>query len=202
VAFVPFAAVRLSYDAYTSLVRERLESMGHKVTSLHEVNDPIEIVQKKVDAIMVGGGNTFHLLKRLYECGLIEPIRSLCVAGMPYMGWSAGSNISAPTIKTTNDMPIVEPPSLNALNLIPFQLNPHYTNVMPQGLRAETRDDRLNEFIEVNRDVYVVGLPEATLLHVEGDVIKYVGEASANLFHYGNAKREVSAKEDISFLLT
>jgi dipeptidase E len=201
IAFVPFAAVRLSYDEYTRLVRERLESMGHTVTSLHETSNPIQVVEK-ADAIMIGGGNTFHLLTGLYDRNLLEPIRIRCLAGTPYIGWSAGSNVAGPTIRTTNDMPIVQPPSFDALNLVPFQMNPHYTNAMPKGLRAETRDDRLMEFIEVNREVNVVGLPEGTLLHVEGDSINYIGETSAVLFHYGTTKRELNEKDDISFLLS
>jgi len=200
ILFIPFAAVRLSYDEYARLVSDRFQTIGITVDSLHNASDPIEAV-KSAEAIITGGGNTFHLLKTLYDLKVVKLIREHVMGGVPYIGWSAGSNIAAPTIKTTNDMPIVEPESFTALNLVPFQLNPHYTNESIPNLRAETRDDRLNEFIEVNKEVFVTGLREGTLLKVEDTSITLIGTKPMKLFKYGMEAREIEATEDISFLL-
>lgn len=200
IAFLPFAAVRLSYDEYAKLVRERMTQIGRTVASLHEASDPVRAVEE-ADAVMVGGGNTFHLLKTIYDLNLLEPIRQKVRGSAPYIGWSAGSNIAAPTIKTTNDMPIVEPKSFTAFHFVPFQLNPHYTNESIPNLRAETRDDRLNEFIEVNPGVYVTGLREGTMLRVIDNNIELIGERDMKLFYKGEEAREIAPGSDISFLL-
>src|ERR671939_481655 len=157
VLFVPFAGVVRTLDEYASMVRERFEAMGYKLDSVHEALDAHEAV-RKAEAVVVGGGNTFHLLRGLYESALIERLRERVLEGVPYIGWSAGANVACPTIRTTNDMPIIEPPSFAALGLVPFQINPHYTDAHPVGHKGETRDERIEEFTLLNRGVYVVGL--------------------------------------------
>jgi dipeptidase E len=151
---------------------------------------------------MVGGGNTFHLLRGMYEKGLVEAIRGRVLTGVAsYIGWSAGSNVACPTIRTTNDMPIVEPPTLDALGLVPFQINPHYTDARLEGHRGETRDDRLAEFVHANPGVRVVGLREGTMLRVEGGRVALVGERGPRLFVKGEEPRDLSADEPLDFLL-
>jgi len=199
VLFVPFAGVRFSFDEYAKNVRERFEEMGYQLESVHEARDPTEAVSQ-AEAIAVGGGNTFHLLRGLYESKLIEPIRARVLQGTPYIGWSAGSNVACPTIRTTNDMPIVEPPSLDALNLIPFQINPHYTDVLPTGHAGETRDERLQEFIEVNPNTYVVGLREGTILRIEDSSIQLIGEKSARVFIKGREAKDYTPQDSLQFL--
>ncbi|HVG34246.1 MAG TPA: dipeptidase PepE [Pyrinomonadaceae bacterium] len=200
VLFVPFAGVRFSFDEYAKTVLERFEELGYQLESVHEVRDSTEAVSQ-AEAIAVGGGNTFHLLRGLYESKLIGAIRARVEQGAPYIGWSAGSNVACPTIRTTNDMPIVEPPSLDALNLIPFQINPHYTDATPTGHAGETRDERLQEFIEVNPDTYVVGLREGTMLRIEDSSIKLLGEKSARVFIKGREAKDYTPQESLQFLL-
>ena len=190
ILFVPFAAVRASFDDFTATVRERFGAMGYGLRSVHAVADPQGAVQA-ARAIAVGGGNTFALLKRLYDLNLLEPIRAATLAGTPYMGWSAGANVAGPTIRTTNDMPIAEPPSLTALGLVPFQINPHYTDAVIPQHSGETRADRLLEFVEANPGVPVVGLREGSLLRVEGSRLTLVGERPARVFLQGREPYEV-----------
>jgi dipeptidase E len=199
VLFVPFAGVRTSYAEYTQAVRERFEEMGYKLDSVHEARDPSGAV-RSAEAVAIGGGNTFHLLRGLYESKLIDAIRSRVAQGMPYIGWSAGSNVACPTIRTTNDMPIIEPSSLSALNLIPFQINPHYTDARPEGHAGETREERLNEFIEVNPGVYVVGLREGSILRIEDTSIKLLGEKSVRIFLKGKETMEYTPQDSLQFL--
>ncbi|MDZ7904100.1 MAG: dipeptidase PepE [Rheinheimera sp.] len=137
VLFIPFAGVRVSYDDYLSMVQNALKPLGITVQSIHQFDDPVCHVEQ-AQAVMVGGGNTFALLAKLYQFNLIDAIKSKVANGMPYIGWSAGSNIAGLSIRTTNDMPIIEPPSFNALALLPVQLNPHYTDFVPEGFH-ETR---------------------------------------------------------------
>ena len=168
VLFVPFAAVLFSEDEYLARVRAHFLRMGYEVDSLHTATDVLGSVER-AEAIAVGGGNTFHLLRGLYRAGVVELIRERVRGGMPYVGWSAGSNVACPTIKTTNDMPIVEPPTLNALGLVPFQINPHYTDARLEGHMGETRDERLEEYTQANPRVPVIGLREGTMLRIEGN---------------------------------
>lgn len=200
VLFIPFAGVRVSLDDYTSLVRSRFEEMGYLLDSIHEIADQREAILR-AEAIAVGGGNTFHLLRALYELDLIDAIRESALGGVPYTGWSAGSNVACPTIRTTNDMPIVEPPSLDAIGLVSFQINPHYTDFHPPAHQGETREDRILEFIEVNADVRVVGLREGSLLRIEGGGINLLGEKSARIFLKGQEPREYDPGESLQFLL-
>ena len=200
VLFIPYAGVRISYDDYASNVRERFEAMGYHLDAIHAAGDPARAVAE-AEAIVVGGGNTFHLLRTLTDHGLLGPIRERVLAGAPYVGWSAGSNLACPTIRTTNDMPIVEPPSFEALGLVPFQINPHYTDTHPADHQGETRAERLEEFCAVNRTVPVVGLPEGTLLRVEGDRLTLLGTQPALVFRNGFAPTEYAPGDSLQFLM-
>lgn len=197
--FIPYAAVGFSYDLYASKVNEALSSIGVKVESIHTHPNPVDAVMN-AQAIAVGGGNTFELLNLLYKNQLIEPIRSRVESGMPYIGWSAGSNVASPTIKTTNDMPISEPPSFEALNLIPFQLNPHYTEEKIPNHGGEGRKDRINEFIVLNPQT-VVGIAEGNLLEVNGSDITLIGPDDIKVFKGGQEITSYDRDSDLSFLL-
>jgi len=182
VAFVPFAAH--DHDAYTTKMRERLARMSLEVVSVEELNS--------ADAVFVGGGNTFRLLKTLYERNLLDAVRERVRGGLPYMGSSAGTVITAPTIRTTNDMPIVYPPSFDSLGLVTFQINPHYLDPDPLSThKGETREDRIREFHEENATP-VVGLREGSCLRVEDGVTTLLGEKTARVFRRGREAVEVS----------
>lgn len=200
VLFVPYAGVRVSYDDYAANVRERFEAVGYGLDALHEADDPARAVDE-AEAIAVGGGNTFHLLRSLAEHDLLARIRNRVADGIPYTGWSAGSNVACPTIRTTNDMPIVEPPSFEALGLVPFQINPHYTDFHPAGHQGETRAQRLEEFCVANPAMPVVGLPEGTLLRVEGDRLTLLGAQPAVMFRHGFAPTEYAPGDGLQFLM-
>jgi dipeptidase E len=184
VLFVPFAGVRISFDAYTAAVRERFAGLGYDIRSVHEAADAAAAVEE-AQAIAVGGGNTFHLLATLYDRQLLEPIRSRVHAGIPYLGWSAGSNVTCPTIKTTNDMPIAEPSSFEALGFVPFQINPHYTDTPVPQHGGETRAERLLEFVEANPTIPVIGLREGSILRLEGATLSLLGDKPARVFAQG-----------------
>jgi dipeptidase E len=178
VAFIPFAAH--DHQAYTAKVGERLGRMGYEVVQVRDARD-----LDGVEAIFTGGGNTFRLLKTLYDRNMLEPIRERVRAGIPYLGSSAGSNIAGPTIRTTNDMPIVEPPSFNALGFVSFQLNPHYLDADPNSPhQGETREQRLTEFLEEN-DTPVVAIREGSALRIDGDVVTLTGDRPARIFRRG-----------------
>jgi dipeptidase E len=200
VLFIPYAAVTFSYDAYEEKVIERFREIGHEIASIHHFSDPVNAV-REAEALAVGGGNTWKLLKTLRENELIEPVKKRVFEGMPYIGWSAGSNVACPTIMTTNDMPVVEPDSFNAFNLIPFQINPHYLDANPEGHAGETREQRIEEFIETNPDVYVVGLREGTMLLAEKRKLNLIGPRPARVFRKGAGPKEVNAGDNLSFLL-
>jgi dipeptidase E len=181
VAFVPFAAH--DHDAYTAKIRERLAKMEIEVVGVDDLDG--------ADAIFVGGGNTFRLLKTLYERNLLDTIRERVRAGLPYLGSSAGTVIAAPTMQTTNDMPIVEPPSFAALGLISFQINPHYLDADPQSThRGETREERIREFHEEN-ETPVIGLREGSIVQVENGVTTLLGQKTARLFRRGEMPVEL-----------
>lgn len=167
VCFVPYAGVTISPDAYTERVRSAFRTFGVTVRGVHEGASPAEVVAES-DAIVVGGGNTFRLLQQLQQHALLAPIRARVAAGTPYVGWSAGSVAACPTIGTTNDMPIVAPTGFEALGLVGFQINPHFTDAHPPGFRGETRRERLAEYVVVNPQARVVGLPEGNWLRVQG----------------------------------
>jgi dipeptidase E len=198
--FVPYAGVRLSYPDYAARVRERFQEIGVAVTSVHETENPSAAVERAA-AIVVGGGNTFCLLDRLYTHGLVERIRERVLQGVPYVGWSAGSNVACPTIRTTNDMPIVEPRSLNALGLVPFQINPHYTDATLPNHGGETRAERLTEFLEMNPTMTVIGLREGTMLRVANEKIELLGDKPARVFRKGREVIEPVPGDSLQFLL-
>lgn len=198
--FIPYAGVTISFDEYTTRVRNRFQEIGHEIRSVHDVNDPVQEV-RQAEAIVVGGGNTFHLAKMMQEQGLIETIRDKVLAGTPYIGWSAGSNMACPSIRTTNDMPIVEPESFQALNLVPFQINPHYLDANPEGHAGETREMRIEEFIEANPGMFVVGLREGTMFLLESNRMQLMGPRPARIFKKDQAPLELDPGADFSFLL-
>lgn len=171
--FVPYAAVGFSYDHYADMVRKGLDGTGIEVTSIHEHEDKVAAM-KSAEAIAVGGGNTFQLLKMLQEQKLIEALRTVVPAGTPYIGWSAGSNVCGPSIRTTNDMPIAQPESFEAIDLFPLQLNPHYTEKTIVGHGGESRKQRLKEYTAIN-DIPVICLPEGTAVMVENGNYELIG---------------------------
>ena len=200
VAFVPSAAVTFSYDEYERRVQERFNEIGIKVTSVHKALNKRNFV-RHAQAIVIGGGNTFALLKKMQEEDLIDIIYRRVKAGMPYVGWSAGSNVTCPTICTTNDMPIVQPESFRAIGLVPFQINPHYLDANPEGHAGETREQRINEYVEANRSRYVVGLREGCMLRIDDNGIELIGSRPMRIFKKGVATYEVQPGENIDFLI-
>jgi dipeptidase E len=182
VLFFPYAL----HDrmAYTALAKQRFEAMGYGLDSVHEAANAKNAIET-AEAIFIGGGNTFRLLKSLYQFDLLRPIRRKVEEGLIYIGSSAGSNIAAPTIKTTNDMPIVQPPSFEALGLVSFQINPHYLDPdLKSTHMGETREERIKQYLEDNA-LPVVGLREGSMLRVEQGIITLRGTANARIFRRG-----------------
>lgn len=190
ILFVPYALA--DHDGYTAKAQERFAAMGLALNGIHREKSPAEAVTR-ARAVFIGGGNTFRLLKALHELGLIDAIRKRALAGMPYMGASAGSNVACPTIRTTNDMPIVEPPSLQALDLFPYQINPHYLDPVPGSTHmGETREQRLLQYLEENTRP-VIGLREGSMLRVHKGEIRLLGKPSARIFESGKDPYEVAS---------
>ncbi len=188
VLFVPYALY--DRDGYTETARARFERMGYQLESIHTASDPVRAVEN-AKCVFIGGGNTFRLLKALYDHRILEPIRQRALAGMPYIGSSAGTNMACPTIRTTNDMPIVEPPSLRALGLISFQINPHYLDPDPNSRHmGETREERLRQYLEEN-ETPVVGLREGCMLWAEDERITLRGITDARVFKRGAEPSEI-----------
>jgi dipeptidase E len=185
VVLIPYASVTIAWDSTAKNVRNALESLGIQITAIHHFKDPAAAL-RECDAVMVNGGNTFNLLHHLRRKELIVPLRNEILKGKPYIGWSAGSGICAPTIRTTNDMPIIDPSGMDALGVIDFQLNAHYSNAVPEGWMGETRDQRLAEFCALNPTVPVFGLPEGDWLRVRGDAITLHGAFEGRWFRADN----------------
>ena len=179
VLFIPYAGVTVSWDDYTKKVQDALTDL--EIEGIHQYSDPVQAVYD-AKAILVGGGNTFNLLHTLYANNLIEPIRKVLSKGVPYIGWSAGSNICGNSIRTTNDMPIIQPPSFAGLNVIPFQLNPHYTDYQPPGHNGETRAQRIAEFCALNPSMPVLGIREGSGLIRKENTLRLVGSLPAVMF--------------------
>ncbi len=197
--FVPFASSEP--DAYTSVMRQALAPAGIEVTGLHQAGDPAAAVAD-AQAVFVGGGNSFRLLRTLTTLGVLEALRRAAQAGVPYLAASAGTNLACPTIRTTNDMPIVEPGSLAALALIPFQLNPHYLDADPRSThQGETRQKRIEEFLEEN-DVPVLGLREGAWLRVSGPRAHLSGRNTGRLFRRQADPVDIPVGADLSYLLS
>ncbi|MGH9875615.1 MAG: dipeptidase PepE [Pyrinomonadaceae bacterium] len=202
VLFIPFALH--DRDAYTAQARDRFKAMGYALDSIHEASDAKTAADKvdKAEAIFIGGGNTFRLLDSLYQFDLLVPIRRRVDEGMLYMGSSAGAVVAAPSIRTTNDMPIVQPPSFNSLGLIGFQINAHYLDPDPNSTHmGETREVRLNQFLEDN-ETPVVGLREGCMIHVEQGVHKLKGRTNARVFRRGSDPVELAPGSTLDFLLS
>ncbi|WP_327171157.1 dipeptidase PepE [Streptomyces sp. NBC_01336] len=198
-AFVPYALA--DYATYTARVRTALEPVGISVRGVHENADPVAELAAS-DAVFIGGGNSFRLLSALYRTGLRDAVTEAVREGLPYMGASAGTNMAAPTLRTTNDMPIVQPPSFETLGLVPFQINPHYLDPDPASThKGETREERLTEFLEEN-DAPVLGLREGSWLRVDGRQARVQGARPARLFTRGAQPQELPVGADVSHLLT
>lgn len=199
ILFIPFAKVAGTYDDYEKQVQAAFKPWGHEIISIHHFADPKKAVNQ-FDAIAVGGGNTWALTTRLYEAGIVDLIRTRVNAGkMRYCGWSAGGNIAGPTLRTTNDMPIAEPPTFNTFGFIPFQTNPHFISGGTPGLNNETREDRLEEFLYYNPDEEVIGLPEGTALYLTGQSsIQVLGPKDAEALYWFRQKPKPMTLERIA----
>jgi len=185
VSFVPFA--QHDHDDYTTRVRERLAAMDLDVAQVRTRADV-----EQAEALFIGGGNSFRLLNALYERELLDAVRARAKDGMPYIGSSAGTNVATPSIRTTNDMPIVYPPSFDALGLVSFQINPHYLDPDPSSThKGETREERIREFHEENTTP-VIGLREGSMLEVHDRVITLLGAKTARLFRRGREAEEIA----------
>jgi len=200
VVFVPYAAVSFSYAEYERRVQARFDELGIRVRSVHRSPNP-RIMIRHAEAICVGGGNTFALAKKMQEQRLMGAILHRIEAGVPYVGWSAGSNVACPTISTTNDMPIVQPESFRAIGAVKFQINPHYLDANPEGHAGETREQRILEYIEANPRRWVVGLREGTMLRLTDKGLELIGRRPLRLFRKGRPAQELEPGADLSFLL-
>ncbi len=200
VLFIPYAGVTVTYDDYEAKVASVYKELGFELYSIHHEKEPIRAVME-AEAIAVGGGNTFFLVHMMHKLGIMEAIRERALAGVPFMGWSAGSNVACPTLRTTNDMPIIEPESFDCLNLLPFQINPHYLDAHPEGHGGETRLQRIEEFMKANPEVTVAGLREASLLRVDGPHMELMGRKPMLVFRYGKEPVEYQPGSDVSMLL-
>ncbi len=200
IVFIPYAAVTFSYDEYEAKVQNRLNEIGIKVRSIHHALNKRNFL-RNAQAIMIGGGNTFALLKKMQEEDLLDMIFHRVKAGVPYVGWSAGSNVTCPTICTTNDMPIVQPESFRAIGLVSFQINPHYLDANPEGHAGETREQRIMEYLEANRSRYVVGLREGCMLRINDEGIQLIGSRPMRVFKKGRETFEVQPGDNIDFLI-
>jgi dipeptidase E len=199
VLFVPYAL----YDrhAYSSMARKRFNAMGYEMDSIHDAHDVQQAVNG-AEAIFIGGGNTFRLLKSLYDSDLIDSVRRRVAEGMPYVGSSAGSNVAGPTIRTTKDMPIVEPPSLDALRLVNFQISPHFQDPDPNSTHmGETQEERIRQFLEEN-DATVIGLREGAMVRSELGSSLLKGASGARVFRRDHEPVEVGPGERLDQLVS
>jgi len=196
VLFVPYAGVAVTWNDYTDKVQSALPEFAIK--GIHQYANPKQAIEQ-ASAIMIGGGNTFNLLAELYNNDLIEAIKNRVKQGIAYVGWSAGSNICGLSIKTTNDMPIVQPASFAALSLINVQLNPHYTNYVTPGHNGETRDQRINEFCVLEPTVSVIGIQEGSAILLKDNKATLVGDRDGVVFK-GTNKTTLASNRDISAL--
>lgn len=199
VLFIPYAGVSMTHQNYSDNVSSALSAADIETVGIERFSSPVKAVEN-AEAIAVGGGNTFMLLHLIYENSLYDALKAKIQSGTPYAGWSAGSNIVGPTIRTTNDMPIIQPRSFNALAGVPFQLNPHFTNAMPPGHRGETRSQRIHEFMHVDMHTPVLGIAEGTALKVKDRSLEILGEDPATLFE-NMKERLIQPRQDLSYLL-
>ncbi|HVC41643.1 MAG TPA: dipeptidase PepE [Candidatus Saccharimonadales bacterium] len=195
---IPYA--RTDHDRATARFSEWLSPHGVEITGVHTAGDPAAAIAD-AEAIFVAGGNTFRLVMALHRLSLLGPVRAAIDRGIPYFGASAGANVACPTIRTTNDMPIVQPPSFASFELVPFQINPHYIDPPPPEARiGETREERLEEFLEEN-DATIVALREQSWLDVDGPSMRLRGTGGAVLFRRGTEPRQLTGGADLSSLL-
>ncbi|KAL4712910.1 hypothetical protein ACJJTC_011980 [Scirpophaga incertulas] len=196
--FIPYA--QNNYDTYTARIKEAIGPWGYEVTGIHTYSNPVDAINN-AKAVFIGGGNTFLLLKKLYDNNLVEIIRQKVNDGsLLYMGSSAGTNVATKSIHTTNDMPIIYPPSFDAINLVPFNINPHYIDMNMETHMGETRDQRIKEYLEMPYACPVLGLKEGSILHVNKNSLIIKGVAGAFLFQK-EKKTEYPVGADVSFLL-
>ena len=200
VLFVPFAAVTKSYDDFVRQTLPVFGALGIEVDGIHRHADPVAAVAG-APAIMVGGGNTWKLLRAMREQNLLAAIRASVIGGTPFAGWSAGANVACPTIMTSNDMPICDPHGFDALGLVPFQINPHYLHGNPPGFKGETREERILEYLALHPGMRVAGLREGTAFRVEDAGMTLLGDAECRVFGHGTPPREMTRGDDFSFLL-
>jgi len=200
VLFIPYAAVTFSFDDYESKVKSRFAELNHSLTSIHRGTNLSKAIAE-AEAIVIGGGNTWQLVRMMNDNRLFPAIRERVLSGIPFIGWSAGSNVACPTLRTTNDMPIIDPKGFDCLNLVPFQINPHYLDKNPEGHGGETREQRIEEFLEINPEITVVGLREGTMLRCEGDRLSLIGKRTARIFRKGELPIELSEVDPLDFLL-
>jgi len=207
ILFIPFAGVNLtrdgvnpSYEIYTEKVKKVFGNLGYDVYSIVNEEDSVKAVED-AECIMIGGGNTFFLVYMLYKWKLMEAIRRKILSGTPYIGWSAGSNVACPSLRTTNDMPIVEPESFNTLNVIPFQINPHYLDDFSKDHGGETREQRILEFLAVNPLVKIAGLRERTALLIEGDKVDLMGSRPMRYFEFAQEPKEFEPGDNLEILM-
>lgn len=207
VLFVPYAGVNLSlesleesYNLYEKKVGDVFKSLGLNLKSVHAETDQVKAVAN-AECIAVGGGNTFHLVAMMHKTGIMDAIRQKVVSGTPFMGWSAGANVACPTLRTTNDMPIIQPLSFDCLNLVSFQINPHYLDANPAGHGGETRQQRIEEFLAINRSITVFGLRESSLLDIDEKSMTLKGSRKMRLFRFGQDPLEFEPGSDLSSLL-
>ncbi|ENN79539.1 alpha-aspartyl dipeptidase [Dendroctonus ponderosae] len=200
VLFIPYALS--NHDDYLKKVQIPFRKWGYKVEGIHQHEQPAEAVRQS-QAIFIGGGNTFRLLKALYDKQLIDPIRNRVLKhGIPYIGTSAGTNVATRSINTTNDMPIVYPPSFEALNLVPFNINPHYLDPEPDSKhKGETREERILQYQEESTAHAVLALREGASLYVEGTHASLKGISGARLFLKNHDPKEIEVDANLSYLL-
>ena len=200
ILFVPYARPGgITHNAYTDIVKLAFSKINKNVKGIHEYENPEKAVNK-AKGIFVGGGNTFVLVNQLYKNNLISILQKAVKQGTPYLGISAGSNICGLTLNTTNDMPIVYPPSFKTLGLVPFNINPHYLDPDPTSKHmGETRETRIKEFHKFNTQP-VIGIREGSFLHVEGETIVLKGDLSARIFEHNKAPYEIDSNSDLSHL--
>ncbi len=200
VAFVPYAAVDISYVEYTNKVNEVFQELGYTIKSTEDIQGPERVIEE-ADAIVIGGGNTFHLIHYMHERGIMDILRKKVENGTPFIGWSAGSNVACPSIKTTNDMPVIQPVSFEGLSLIPFQINPHYTDGRIPNHNGESREERIKEFLELNPDFTVVGLKEGSIIRIEDDKVKLFGNKTLKVFRKDQPTLEYDPSTSLDFIL-
>ncbi|WP_040278404.1 dipeptidase PepE [Psychroserpens damuponensis] len=200
ILFIPYARPSgITHDEYTTKVSKAFDKIDKNVKGIHEFDNPKEAI-KNAKGIFTGGGNTFVLVNQLYKNDLIDTIKTEVKNGTPYLGTSAGSNICGLTINTTNDMPIVYPPSFKTFGFVPFNINPHYLDPDPTSKHmGETRETRIKEFHKFNTQP-VVGIREGSWLEVNGDSITLKGTLDARIFEYNKTPYEIETESDLSAL--